>query len=158
MKRFSFPVTLLCATTLLIGVVSAQKPPGKPANVLEGVLRIHPKFHYRYYIDGFGDGQKCALFQADKQLKQIKPGSRIRVRGDLASKLLGGDPKDQRSALTRTWILYMDVHQVHVLDGPVSAAPPQGPRSQRNPNKANDTSVAATHNSKKELGYSPARQ
>ncbi len=83
MNRFSVLITLLCATAILIGVASAQKASEKPDDILVGVLRVHPKFHFRYYIDGFGDGQECALFRADKRLKQIKPGSVIRVRGDL---------------------------------------------------------------------------
>ena len=50
-------------------------------DVLEGTLRVHPKFHYRYYIDGFGDGQECALFDADSKLASIKPGTPVRVSG-----------------------------------------------------------------------------
>ena len=123
MNRFSFLVTVLCATSILIGVAYAQKASNRQVDILEGVLRVHPKFHYRYFIDGFGDGQECALFQADKRLKQIKPGSLIRVRGDLASHLFGGDPKDKRSALIRTWIIYMQVDQVQVLRGPLSSRP-----------------------------------
>lgn len=85
---------------------------------------MHPKFYYRYYLDGFGDGQKCALFGADKRLQQIKPGSLIRVRGDLASKLFGHDPEDKSPrALLATWVIYMDVDQVEVLRGPVSRVP-----------------------------------
>ena len=123
MNRCSFIVTVLLAAPILIGVAGAQKVSKKRVDILEGVLRVHSKFHYRYYIDGFGDGQQCALFQADKRLKQIKPGSVIRVRGDLASNLFGGDPKDKRSALIRTWIIYMDVDQVEVLRGPASSGP-----------------------------------
>ncbi len=111
MNRFSFLVTVLCATPILIGVANAQKAPDKPVDILQGVSRVHPKFHYRYFLDGFGDGQECALFRADKRLKQVKPGSLIRVRGDLASKFFG-DPKDKRAALVSTWIIYMDVVQV----------------------------------------------
>jgi hypothetical protein len=118
MNRFSLLVTVLFATAILVGVVDAQKASDRPVDTLEGVLRVHPKFHYRYYIDGFGDGQECALFNADKRLQQIKPGSLIRVRGDLASKFFG--QKDKKSALISTWIIYMDVDQVEVLRGPVS--------------------------------------
>ncbi|MHC4399446.1 MAG: hypothetical protein ACYTG0_07190 [Planctomycetota bacterium] len=121
MNRFSLLVTVLCATAILVGVADAQKVLDRPVHTLEGVLRVHPKFHYRYFIDGFGDGQKCALFNADKRLKQIKPGSLIRVRGDLASKFFG--QKDKTSALISTWIIYMDVDQVEVLRGPVSRVP-----------------------------------
>jgi hypothetical protein len=114
--------------------IPTKQPPR--VDVLEGALRVHPKFHYRYFIDGFGDGQECALFQADKRLKQIKPGSRIRVRGNLASKLFGGNPKDRSSALVRTWIIYMVVDQVEILRVPASGrprinSPPRSPNSAR---------------------------
>jgi hypothetical protein len=118
MNRFSLLVSVLCATALLVGVADAQKVSDRPVDTLEGVLRVHPKFYYRYYIDGFGDGQECALFAADKRLQQIKPGSLIRVRGDLASKFFG--QKDKTSALISTWIIYMNVDQVEVLRAPVS--------------------------------------
>ena len=117
MNRFSLLVGVLCATAL-VGATDAQKSSDRPGDTLEGVLRVHPKFHYQYYIDGFGDGQACALFSADKRLQQIKPGSLIRVRGDLASKFFG--QKDKPSALISTWIIYMDVDRVEVLRGPVS--------------------------------------
>jgi hypothetical protein len=121
MNRFSLLVTVLCATPILVGVADAHKASGGAKDTLEGVLRVHPKFHYRYYVDGFGDGQECALFSADDRLQQIKPGSLIRVRGDLASKFFGH--KDKASALISTWIIYMDVDQVEVLRGPVIRAP-----------------------------------
>ena len=104
---------VLCAAVLLLGTDSGQKAPEKPVDTLEGTLRIHPKFHYRYYIDGFGDGQECALFGADDRLEKIKPGSRIRVRGDLASKLFG-NPNDKTAALVSTWIIYMNVDDVEL--------------------------------------------
>ncbi|MBC8871446.1 MAG: hypothetical protein H8E44_18640 [Planctomycetes bacterium] len=121
MNRFSLVGTVLSAAAILVGVTDAQKASDNPVDTLEGVLRVHPRFHYRYFIEGFGDGQECALFGADKSLQQIKPGSLIRVRGDLASKFLG--QKDGTSALISTWIIYMDVDQVEVLRGPVSRAP-----------------------------------
>jgi len=123
MSRCSFLITGLCATAILAGVGHAQKESNNPVDILVGVLRVHPKFHYRYYIDGFGDGQECALFQARNRLKQIKPGSVIRVRGDLASKFFG-DPKNKNQAVASTWIIYMNVAHVEVLRGPLSNKPP----------------------------------
>jgi hypothetical protein len=87
----------------------------KPFNILVGRLRVHPKFHYRYYIDGFGDGQECALFGADERLSRIETGSTIRVQGKLASRFFGKQPNDKSSALVSTWIIYMDVNDVDVL-------------------------------------------
>jgi hypothetical protein len=128
MNRFFLLVTLLSLTTILAGVADAQELSNRPADVLEGVLRVHPKFHYRYYVDGFGDGQHCALFGADQVLNQVKPGSLIRVRGELASKFFG-NPKDRSSALISTWIIYMNVGQVEFLRGPLSVDPPSTPPS-----------------------------
>ncbi len=57
---------------------------GEPAvqrQTLEGVLREHPKYLYRYYIDGFGDGQKCALHGLERFPIGHVPGSRIKVAG-----------------------------------------------------------------------------
>ena len=125
MKLFSLLVTVLCTTAILVGVSGAQKTWNRPADTLAGVLRVHPKFHYRYFVDGFGDGQHCALFGADKRLSRVEPGSAIRVRGDLASKLFGGDPRDKTPALARTWIIYMNVDQVEVLRGPVRLPSPE---------------------------------
>ncbi len=120
-------VSVLFATAIFGEVAGAQQEAEEPGDTLVGVLRVHPKFHYRYYIDGFGDGQQCALFQADKHLKEIEPGSLILVRGDLASKQFGGDPQDESSALIRTWIIYMDVEQVEVLRGPLKIDPRSTP-------------------------------
>ncbi len=121
MNRFPFLVTVLFATAVVVGDSGAQEAPDRPVDTLEGVLRVHPKFHYRYYLDGIGHGQECALFSADKRLQQIKPGSLIQVRGDLASKFFGHDRKDKSPrALPPTWIIYMDIVQVEVLRGPAS--------------------------------------
>jgi len=113
MHRLFVPVTALCAIVIFVGAVSGDKGAEKPADTIEGVLRVHPKFHYRYYIDGFGAGQSCALLGADKSLQQIEKGTRIRVQGDLASKYFG-NPNDKTAALVSTWIIYMNVAEVEV--------------------------------------------
>jgi hypothetical protein len=128
MNRFLLLVTILCLTAILAGATDAQEVSNRPADVLEGVLRVHPKFHYRYYVDGFGDGQHCALFGADEVLKQVKPGSLIRVQGELASRFFG-NPKDTSSALISTWIIHMNVAKVGVLRGPLSVDRPSTPPS-----------------------------
>lgn len=92
MRRCLHLLGLFCALAILIAVANAQKGSKEPADILEGVLRIHPKFHYRYYIDGFGSGQNCALFKADERLADVEPGTRIRVRGDLRSQFFGTPP------------------------------------------------------------------
>ncbi len=93
----------------------AQRAAPPAPDVLEGTLRVHPKFHYRYYLDGIGDGQRCALFQADDRLQQIEPGACVRVSGKLASKFFGQANPAAPSALVVTWVVYMDVAKVEVL-------------------------------------------
>ena len=61
MRRLSLFATILSATVILSLTVGAQNQSEKKLDVLEGVLAIHPKFHYRYYINQFGGGQSCAL-------------------------------------------------------------------------------------------------
>ena len=122
MKFKGLPV-LLMSVVLLLGIANAQKPIATPQpkkqdlQTLEGLLRVHPKFHYRYYIDGFGDGQQCALFKADKRLRQLKPGSVIRVQGRLRSDFFG--PRDNSGAMISSWIIYMEVQQVKLLREPI---------------------------------------
>jgi len=129
MKYLLLSAALLCMITLRMAAASAQTPTEKPADCLEGVLRVHPKFHYRYYINEFGAGQSCALLGADTRLEQIKPGSRIRVQGKLASKYFG-DPKDKTPAVISTWVIYMRVEQVDVLRQPSSnASEPPAPHA-----------------------------
>jgi len=131
MHRFS-SVSLLVTALILVVSAQAQGRSEDRAEILEGTLRVHPKFHYRYYIDGFGDGQQCALFQVDDRLQHIKPGSLIRVRGNLASKFFGRDPKDKFPALASTWIIYMNVEHVEVIRDPLlksaGPSPPNGAR------------------------------
>ena len=114
MNRILLLAVVLCTAALLVAAAGGQEAAEEPADTLEGVLKIHPKFHYRYYIESFGDGQRCALFLADEELKGIKPGSVIRVRGDLKSKFFG-NVKDPNAALASTWIIYMDVAEVEVV-------------------------------------------
>jgi hypothetical protein len=114
MRRLLILATVLSITIFSIGTGKADKQAQEATDVLEGVLKVHPKFHYRYYIDGFGNGQSCALFKADDTLREIKPGTRIRVRGDLASKFFG-NRNDKMAALVSTWIIYMDVDKAEVI-------------------------------------------
>jgi hypothetical protein len=114
MNRHVSIALVLGGVALLVGIAGAQAPPQAPADTLQGTLRIHPKFHFRYYLEGFGDGQACALFQADERLQAIKPGTTIRVRGSLASRFFG-DPADPMPALIPTWVIYMDVDEIEVV-------------------------------------------
>ena len=86
---------------------------------LEGELKVHPKFIYRYYLT-FGDGQKCALYGPDHgrewdALARLKLPVRVRVRGVLGTEHFSGGTKENLSPFPPTWTLYMDVHEVEKL-------------------------------------------
>jgi hypothetical protein len=116
-----------CILAGLIGLLAtgfqtalSGPPPAKPQlHPLEGELRIHPKYLYRYYLF-FGDGQTCALYGPDhdrefKPLSGLQPGTRVRVHGALGTYQFPGGTKDNPSPFPRAWVLYMDVHQVEVI-------------------------------------------
>jgi hypothetical protein len=93
--------------------------PDAPHWSLEGELKVHPKFLYRYYIV-FGDGQKCALYgrdhgQASPPLARLEAGTPVRVRGVLGTHYHPGGTAENPSPFPATWVLYMDVHEVERL-------------------------------------------
>ncbi len=92
---------------------------------LEGTLKIHPKFLYKYYLADFGGGQTCALFGAE-ELQNIPVGSGIRVEGRLGTRFHPGGDAQNLSPFPRTWYIYMDVATVKVLREP-AATPSQPP-------------------------------
>jgi len=85
--------------------------------VLEGILKVHPKYLYSYYITGFGDGQECALMNC-KDLETIKPGSYIHVEGKLGTFHHSGGTENNPSPFPKTWVIYMNVKKVDVLKPP----------------------------------------
>jgi hypothetical protein len=89
---------------------------------LEGILKIHPKYLYKYYITGFGDGQACALMGEDK-LQNIKVGSLVHVEGRLGSGFHPGGTPLNPSAWGRDWYIFMDVATVTVLREPEAEKP-----------------------------------
>jgi hypothetical protein len=88
-----------------------------PLFALEGALKVHPKYLFKYYLTGFGDGQACALFGEEK-LKNIKPGSLIHVEGKLGTRFHDGGSEKNLSPFGRTWFIYMDVETVRILREP----------------------------------------
>jgi hypothetical protein len=80
---------------------------------LEGELKVHPKYLYRYYLV-LGDGAKCALYGSD-QLGRLQLPARIRVRGVLGTLHHSGGTKENPSPFPETWVLYMHVHEVEAL-------------------------------------------
>jgi hypothetical protein len=86
---------------------------------LEGELKVHPKFIYRYYLTLL-DGQKCALYGFDHsrepdQLARLPLPIRVRVRGVLGTAHHPGGTNDNPSPFPEGWTLYMDVHEVEAL-------------------------------------------
>jgi len=78
-------------------------------HILEGKLEIHPKYAYKYFIAGFGDGQECALF-GESKLKDIPLGSYIRVEGYLGTRFI---PRGY--VFAGRCFIYMDVEKVEIL-------------------------------------------
>lgn len=119
MRSLSFVAFLI--VTLLGGVRSSLADiTEEKSHVLEGEVRIHPKYLYKYYLF-FGDGQTCALYGAkheseDAALAKLKQGMRIRVRGILGTYFHPGDGgKGNLSPFPASWVLYMDVRELVVL-------------------------------------------
>jgi hypothetical protein len=86
---------------------------------LEGELKVHPKYLYRYYLV-LGDGQMCALFGPDHgrepdHLTRLRLPARVRVRGVLGTEHHPGGTKENPSPFPETWTLYMDVHEAEAL-------------------------------------------
>lgn len=102
------------------GSAAGEEPKGPKLWALEGELKVHPKYLYRYVLTALGNGQTCALYGADHGresdlLAGVKLPARVRVRGVLGTDYHAGGTKDNPSPFPPTWTLYMDVHEVEVL-------------------------------------------
>ena len=115
-----------------LGNTAAGDEPKAPKLwTLEGELKVHPKFLYRYYLVLLGTGQICALYGADHgreqdQLARLKLPIGVKVRGVLGTEYHDGGTKENPSALVAGWILYMDVHEVEPLKIDFSPKPEPG--------------------------------
>ena len=86
-------------------------------SVMEGTLKRHPKFAYRFYIDGLANGQTCGLTGMDTKLKDIQPGTRILVRGTIHSHHFEESAYHQpNAALVVADYIYMDVKHLKLLN------------------------------------------
>ena len=120
MKRmliFAFLIGFIGVGSLIIAGEKGET--SVKLSTLEGVLRVHPKFLYKYYIVAYG-GQTCALYgdthtNEPEKLKDMKPGTQIRVRGCLGTFLHSGGSKDNPSPFPRTWVIYMELKEVTEL-------------------------------------------
>ena len=106
-------------TAALGGTAAGDEPKAPKLWTLEGDLKVHPKYIYRYYLM-LGDGQMCALYGSDHgrepdQLDRLELPARVRVRGVLGTSHHPGGTKENPSPFPETWVLYMDVHEVEAL-------------------------------------------
>ena len=86
---------------------------------LEGELKAHPKYLYRYYLS-LDNGQICALYGADhgrepESLSRIPLPARVRVRGVLGTDHHPGGTGENLSPFPKTWLVSMDVHDAQTL-------------------------------------------
>jgi hypothetical protein len=101
------------------GTAAGDEPKAPKLWTLEGELKAHPKYIYRYYLV-YGDGQTCALYGPGRgrepdRLARLKLPARVRVRGVLGTSHHSGGTKENPSPFPETWVLYMDVHEVEAL-------------------------------------------
>src|SRR5262245_15220899 len=106
-------------TAAVGGMAAGDEPKAPKLWTLEGELKVHPKFIYRYYLVIL-DGQKCALYGADHtrepdQLARLQLPARVRVRGVLGTAHHPGGTKENPSPFPTGWTLYMDLHEVQAL-------------------------------------------
>ncbi|KAA5546942.1 hypothetical protein FYK55_00515 [Roseiconus nitratireducens] len=122
-NRRALVANAIAGSVLASGVLHASdEDAGKNGDkmwTLEGELKVHPKFVYRYYLMIL-DGQKCALYGADhsrdpKPLASVQLPARVRVRGKLGTEHHSGGTRDNPSPFPVGWWVYMNVHEVEVL-------------------------------------------
>ncbi len=129
MKRIkNIIMYVLCIAFILTNVTGAQQNQAKcqeidkEMHILEGVLKICPKYLYRYYLStGYVGGQTCALYGDNEfrdKIKKIKPGSWIHVEGRLSTRFHAGSTKNNLSPFPQTWIICMYVDKLKVMKGP----------------------------------------
>jgi hypothetical protein len=103
------------------GTAAGDEPKGPKLWTLEGELKVHSKYLYRYYLVLSNEsGQRCALYGSDhsrdpNHLARFRLPARVRVRGVLGTEHHTGGTKDNPSPFSETWILYMDVHAAEAL-------------------------------------------
>ena len=110
-------------TAALGGTAAGDEPKAPNLWTLEGELKVHPKYLYRYYLT-FGIGQMCALYGADHGREpahlariRLEPGhiTRVRVRGVFGTAYHHGGTAENPSPFPPAWELYMDVHEAEML-------------------------------------------
>src|SRR5262245_492672 len=120
-------------TAILSGTAAGDEPKAPKLWTLEGELKVHPKFLYRYYLVLLGTGQICALYGSDHnrepdQLARVRLPDFVRVRGVLGTAHHAGGTKENPSPFPPGWMLYMDVHEVEALKYDLGPKPQPGSR------------------------------
>ena len=110
---------VVIGTAVLGGTAAGDEPKAPKLWTLEGEMKAHPKYIYRYYLV-LGDGQKCAVYGSDHgrepdQLARLKLPARVRVHGVLGTSHHPGGTKENPSPFPETWTVYMDVHEAEAL-------------------------------------------
>jgi len=118
-------------TAVLSGTAAGDERKPPKLWTLEGELKVHPKFLYRYYLVLLGTRQICALYGADHgreedQLARLKLPIGVKVRGVLGTEYHDGGTKENPSPFPPGWTLYMDVHEVETLKIDFSPKPEPG--------------------------------
>jgi hypothetical protein len=121
---------LAVGTAALGGTAAGDEPKATKLWTLEGELKVHPKFIYRYYIVLLGD-LKCALYGPDHgrepdHLARVKLPDFVRVRGVLGTEHHSGGTKENPSPFPPGWTLYMDVDEVEALKYDLGPKPQPG--------------------------------
>jgi len=114
MKRILLSFSCLVIFVSPSYAVSEAKQSIQEQTTLEGTLKEHPKWLFKYLIK-LGSGQEIALRDLHDALKEIIPGSFIKVQGCLATTYHSGGTKDNPSPFSAQWVVYMDVKKVEVL-------------------------------------------
>ena len=117
-------------TAALGGTAVGDEPKAPHMWTLEGELKVHPKFIYRYYIVLL-DGQKCALYGSDHgrepdHLARVQLPDFVRVCGALGTEHHPGGTEENPSPFPEGWTLYMDVYEVEALKYDLSPKPEPG--------------------------------
>ena len=124
--RATAAAAVAVGTAVLSGKAAGDEPKPPKLWTLEGELKVHPKFLYRYYLVLLGTGQICALYGAEDQLARLKLPIGVNVRGVLGTKYHDGGTKENPSPFPPGWTLYMDVHEVEPLKIDFSPKPEPG--------------------------------
>ena len=121
---------VVVGSAVLGGTAAGDEPKAPKLWTLEGELKVHPKFIYRYYIVLLG-GQMCALYGSDHgrepdSLARAKLPDFVRVRGVLGTEHHAGGTKENPSPFPPGWTLYMDVHEAEALKYDLGPKPQPG--------------------------------